>query len=69
MSFLESPALQQNEIANKLAAIDTGYHDPHLFWGRWADSKWDTGGLWSPPFPVVEAELRLPPETQSASGT
>lgn len=39
MSFLESPAVQQKDVADKLLSIDTGYRDPHLFWGRWADSR------------------------------
>jgi hypothetical protein len=39
MSFLETPVVQQKNVADKLASIDTGYRDPHLFWGRWADSK------------------------------
>lgn len=43
MSFLESPAVHQKDVADRLASIDTGYRDPHLFWGRWADSKW---GYW-----------------------
>jgi hypothetical protein len=43
MGFLESAAVQQKDVADKLASIDTGYRDPHLFWGRWADSKW---GYW-----------------------
>lgn len=43
MRFLESPAVRQEDVADRLASIDTGYRDPHLFWGRWADSKW---GYW-----------------------
>jgi hypothetical protein len=39
MSCLDLPAVQQKDVADKLASIDTGYHDPHLFWGRWADSR------------------------------
>jgi hypothetical protein len=33
MRFLESPAVQPKEVADKLASIDTGYRDPHLFLG------------------------------------
>jgi hypothetical protein len=43
LSFLESPAVQREEIAGKLTRIDTGCHDPRLFWGRWTESKW---GYW-----------------------
>lgn len=39
MSLLESPAVGQKNVADKLSAIDTGYRDPHLFWGRWTDSR------------------------------
>jgi hypothetical protein len=39
MTFLESPAVRQEDVANKLGSIDTGYRDRHLFWGRWADSR------------------------------
>jgi hypothetical protein len=37
--FVESTSAQQEETADKLASIDTGYRDPHLFWGRWDESK------------------------------
>ena len=43
MAFLEAPSVHREDITTKLASIDTGYKDPHLFWGRWADSKW---GYW-----------------------
>jgi len=31
------------DVSTKLASIDTGYRNPHLFWGRRTDSKW---GYW-----------------------
>lgn len=43
MSFLEGGSAHHDDVSSKLASIDTGYRDPHLFWGRWADSKW---GYW-----------------------
>src|SRR6266436_6030809 len=43
MSFLETAPVTRDDVTSKLASIDTGYHDPHLFWGRWVDSKW---GYW-----------------------
>jgi hypothetical protein len=43
MSFLETPSVHRDDVTSKLASIDTGYHGPHLFWGRWVDSKW---GYW-----------------------
>lgn len=43
LGFLESPRLQRDDVVNKFALVDTGYHDPHLFWGRWVESKW---GYW-----------------------
>jgi len=41
--FLENSVVHREDIANKLARIDTGCRDPQLFWGRWAESKW---GYW-----------------------
>jgi hypothetical protein len=43
MAFLEAASMHREEVTSKLANIDTGYKDPRLFWGRWADSKW---GYW-----------------------
>jgi hypothetical protein len=43
MTFLESSSVHREDVTSKLAPIDTGYRDPHLFWGRWVDSKW---GYW-----------------------
>lgn len=33
----------REEVLAKFAMINTGYNDPHLFWGRWAKSQW---GYW-----------------------
>ena len=43
LTQLESASLQREEITEKFHQIDTGFRDPHLFWGRWAESKW---GYW-----------------------
>lgn len=43
MSFLETAPVSRDDVSSKLASIDTGYHDSHLFWGRWFDSRW---GYW-----------------------
>ena len=69
MRFLESPAVQQKDVADKLASIDTGYRDPHLLWGAGPIRSGDTGGWWLLPFQVAGAEPRRPLETRSASGT
>ncbi len=43
MTFLEAPSVHREDVTSKLASIDTCYKHPHLFWGRWADSRW---GYW-----------------------
>jgi len=46
LTFLQAGATQRDEVAHQLAAIDTSYDNPRLFWGRWSESRWDTGGFW-----------------------
>jgi hypothetical protein len=36
-------ATHHEEVANQLAAINTSYSNPRLFWGRWGESRW---GYW-----------------------
>ena len=43
LGFLESPTVGRGEVIAKLSRIDSGWQDPNLFWGRWAESKW---GVW-----------------------
>lgn len=43
LSFLQVGVTRREEVIKKLSMIDSGYSDPGLFWGRWADSKW---GYW-----------------------
>lgn len=43
LGLLETPNLHRDDVASKFAVVDTGYQDPHLFWGRWVESKW---GYW-----------------------
>jgi hypothetical protein len=43
LSFLASSTPRRDDVAAKLAQIDTGCQDPHVFWGRWAESRW---GYW-----------------------
>jgi hypothetical protein len=43
LSFLHSGTTGRDEVVDKLAAINTGYVNPRLFWGRWSESKW---GYW-----------------------
>jgi hypothetical protein len=33
----------RDEVLANFSMINTGYQDPHFFWGRWATSKW---GYW-----------------------
>ncbi len=33
----------REEVLAKFSMVNTGYNDPHFFWGRWATSKW---GYW-----------------------
>jgi len=39
LSFLQVGATQRDEVAHQLAAIDTSYDNPRLFWGRWGESR------------------------------
>jgi hypothetical protein len=43
LSFLQVGVTHREEVASKLAAIDTSYSNPRLFWGRWSESRW---GYW-----------------------
>lgn len=43
LTFLDQRGIQREEVRQRLAAIDTSYANPRLFWGRWSDSKW---GYW-----------------------
>jgi hypothetical protein len=43
LGFLQVGATHREEVANKLADIDTSYSNPRLFWGRWGESRW---GYW-----------------------
>jgi hypothetical protein len=43
LGFLQVGTTHREEVANKLAAIDTSYSNPRLFWGRWSESRW---GYW-----------------------
>ena len=40
LSFLQVGTTHREEVATKLAAIDTSYSNPRLFWGRWSESRW-----------------------------
>ena len=42
-SFVQSGTTTRDEVLAKLSSVNTGYNDPHFFWGRWATSKW---GYW-----------------------
>lgn len=43
LTFLHPGTTTRNEVTDRLAAINTGYANPRLFWGRWSESKW---GYW-----------------------
>lgn len=43
LAFLQVATTRREEVATKLAAIDTSYSNPRLFWGRWSESRW---GYW-----------------------
>lgn len=43
LAFLDAPGTQREEVVSRLSSIDTSYSNPHLFWGRWSESKW---GYW-----------------------
>lgn len=40
LSFVNPGVTTRDEVVSKLSMVNTGYDDPHLFWGRWATSKW-----------------------------
>lgn len=42
-SIVQPGATTRQEVLVKFSMINTGYDDPHLFWGRWARSQW---GYW-----------------------
>lgn len=42
-SFVQPGTTTRDEVLAKLSSVNTGYNDPHFFWGRWATSKW---GYW-----------------------
>ena len=43
LSFVQPGTTTRDEVLAKLSIVNTGYDDPHFFWGRWATSKW---GYW-----------------------
>lgn len=43
LAFLDESGTRSDEVRERLSAIDTGYANPRLFWGRWSASKW---GYW-----------------------
>jgi len=43
LSFLQVGTTGREEVTHQLAAIDTAYSNPRLFWGRWSESRW---GYW-----------------------
>ena len=42
-SMVQPGTTTREGILAKFSMINTGYDDPHLFWGRWAKSQW---GYW-----------------------
>ena len=49
LTFLKSGSTSRDEIAKKLAAIDTGVKESTFFWGRWDSSKWRTTAVGAVP--------------------
>lgn len=43
LRFLQVGSTQREEVAHQLAAVDTAYSNPRLFWARWVESRW---GYW-----------------------
>ena len=43
LSFLQVGITRRDDVLSRLHSVDSGYSNPHLFWGRWSDSKW---GYW-----------------------
>jgi hypothetical protein len=42
-SAVQPGSTTREEVLARFSMINTGYKDPHLFWGRWAKSQW---GYW-----------------------
>jgi hypothetical protein len=42
-SLVQPGITTRDEVLAKFSMINSGYNDPHFFWGRWATSKW---GYW-----------------------
>jgi hypothetical protein len=49
LGFLQVGSTHREEVAHQLAAIDTSYSNPRLFWARWSESHW--GYWWVVGFP------------------
>jgi len=43
LNFVQTGSTQREEVAHQLAAVDTTYSNPRLFWARWSESRW---GYW-----------------------
>jgi len=43
LNFVQTGFTQREEVAHQLAAVDTTYSNPRLFWARWSESRW---GYW-----------------------
>ncbi|HTR22665.1 MAG TPA: hypothetical protein VMI10_01680 [Terriglobales bacterium] len=43
LAFLQVGATHRQDALAHLAAVNTGYVSPRMFWGRWIESKW---GYW-----------------------
>ncbi len=43
LNFVQTGSTQREEVAHQLAAVDTSYSNPRLFWARWSESRW---GYW-----------------------
>lgn len=43
LNFVQTGSTQRDEVAHQLAALDTTYSNPRLFWARWSESRW---GYW-----------------------
>jgi hypothetical protein len=45
LEFIKQGITTREEIAQKLAWMDTGVKEDHLFIGRWFDSNWEIGWI------------------------
>ena len=61
LKFIQADKTTRDEVATKLAWMDTGLKHQRLFWGRWYGSSSGVGAIFAPteiPLPIPNGERR-----------